>query len=281
MDAFPRDDHGPRAVVLRSLELATVSRLSFKVRLRLLPTEMGGRKGSIFSDDRPSWDLKNTWHGEPTTNDGRVLLDGITELAPGAEGHAVIEPLDEEFWGAVDFGAVLPMLEGRRVVGHATVTEISRPEHFTPEVAAFVAEAHQFCDFIERMSSFDLALRLRSARLRLLALYEAGCSLPGVEPPDGVYAGPNAPRPKEWAGFDKFEAYWEIFDPYVEEAPVGASLSDDLLHVYLDVRRGLDLWKSRAPRAAAIWEWRFGFDAHWGDHAIDALRALHRACREA
>jgi hypothetical protein len=32
------------------------------------------------------------------------------------------------------------------------------------------------------------------------------------------------------------------------------------------------------PREAAIWEWRFHFEWHWGDHAIDALRALHRAC---
>jgi hypothetical protein len=27
-----------------------------------------------------------------------------------------------------------------------------------------------------------------------------------------------------------------------------------------------------------VWEWRFHFDVHWGEHAVDALRALHRAC---
>lgn len=256
-------------------------RLSFKVWLRLLPTEMGGRKGPIFNDYRPSWDLKNTWHGEPTVNDGRVLLDGISELAPGAEGPAIVEPLAEEFWGAVDVGAVLPMQEGRRVVGYATVTDVFRPGHFTRELAAFVAEARQFCDFIERASSFALSDRLRGTRLRLLALYEAGCALPHVEPPEGFDAGPNAARPEGWPGFEKFETYWEIFDPYVDGSPVVGSLSDDLLDVYFDVRRGLDLWKSQAPRAAAIWEWRFHFDTHWGDHAVDALRALHRACREA
>lgn len=103
-----------------------MSRLSLKVRLRLLPTEMGGRKGPIFNDYRPSWDLKNTWLGEPTINDGRVLLDGVSELSPGAEELAIIEPLAEEFWGAVDVGGVLPMQEGSRVVGYATVLEISR-----------------------------------------------------------------------------------------------------------------------------------------------------------
>jgi aryl-alcohol dehydrogenase-like predicted oxidoreductase len=38
------------------------------------------------------------------------------------------------------------------------------------------------------------------------------------------------------------------------------------------VERGL----SAIPRreSAAVWEWRFHFDVHWGDHAVDALRAL-------
>ncbi len=256
-----------------------MSRLSFKVRLRLLPT--GGRKGPIFSDYRPSWDLKNTWFGEPTLNDGRVLLDGVAEIALGAEGPAIIEPLAEEFWGAVDVGAVLPMQEGSRIVGYATVVEVTRPEHFTRETAAFVDQTHQFCDFIERASTLPLRARLEATRARLLALYRAGTVLPHVEPPEGFDAGPNPPRPEGWKGFDNFEVYWEVFDPYVDEAPVAGSLSDDLLDVYFDVRRGLDLWKSKAPRAAAIWEWRFHFDSHWGDHAVDALRALHRACRDA
>ena len=29
---------------------------------------------------------------------------------------------------------------------------------------------------------------------------------------------------------------------------------------------------------SAIWEWRFNFNYHWGEHAVDALRALQRAC---
>ncbi len=73
--------------------------------------------------------------------------------------------------------------------------------------------------------------------------------------------------------------YWEVFDPYVNEPAVAGSLDDDVLDVYRDLHRGLDLWDSAAPRAAAIWEWRFSFDMHWGDHAVDAIRALQRAVR--
>lgn len=257
-----------------------MSRLSLKVRLRLLPTESGGRERPILNDYRPSWGLGNTWHGEPSFNDGRVLLDGVSELAPGTEGPAIIEPLAGEFWAAVDVGAVLPMHEGRRLVGYATVTAVSLPEHYSRAVAAFVVETHQFCDFIGRASSLRLFERLRHARLRLLALYEAGCMLPSVEPPEGFDAGPSPAGPPGWVGFEKFETYWEVFDPYVKDALVAGSLSDDILDVYFDVRRGLDLWQSSAPPAAAIWEWKFGLDSHWGDHAVDALRALHRACRD-
>lgn len=174
---------------------------------------------------------------------------------------------------------MLPMQEGARIVGYATVTEVTRPAHFTRETAAFADQAHQFCAFIERASASPLAERVTAARLRLLDLYTAGCSLPRVAPPEGFEAGPSTARPDGWAGFDRFEVYWEVFDPYVDEAPVAGELSDDLLDVYFDVKRGLDLWQSNAPRTAAIWQWRFDFDHHWGDHAVDALRALHRACR--
>ena len=90
------------------------------------------------------------------------------------------------------------------------------------------------------------------------------------------------PRPsraeQSWYGFEPFDSYSEVFDPYDREdhEPVVGSLSDDLLDVYRDIRGGLWSWETDAT-ANAIWEWRFSFDTHWGDHAADALRALHRA----
>jgi hypothetical protein len=59
--------------------------------------------------------------------------------------------------------------------------------------------------------------------------------------------------------------------------PIGASPSDDLLDVYWDLQRGLAAFDS-GRASEAVWIWRFGFETHWGDHAVDALRALHRAC---
>jgi hypothetical protein len=105
----------------------------------------------------------------------------------------------------------------------------------------------------------------------------AALSLPSVEPTDGAKPPRSCDPPSNWQGFEEFESYWEVFDPYKLDQPVAGSLSDDLLDVYRDVRRGLALWESPHD-AAAIWEWRFSLESHWGDHAVDALRALHRSC---
>lgn len=250
----------------------------FKVELRLLPTEKGGRKTPIRDDYRPTWDLGHTWLGEPVVNDGRVFLEDATELAPGAEGLARIEPVFPEFWGGIRVGALLPMQEGHRTVGYARVLEIAvRTDYWSPEVAAFVMQAKQFREFVEKAKEYALERRLTDARQRLLELYETATALPDVDPPEGVEP-PILERLSEWPSFEAFETYWEVFDPYKLTKPVAGSLSDDLLDIYRDLQRGFALWET--SKIAAIWQWRFGFEVHWGDHAVDALRALHRACRK-
>lgn len=80
------------------------------------------------------------------------------------------------------------------------------------------------------------------------------------------------------AGFD---LYWEVFDPqydHEDHEPVVGSLSDDVLDVYRDIRGGLWSWEKNEP-ANAIWEWRFSFDAHWGDHAARWMRFVRSIAR--
>jgi hypothetical protein len=148
---------------------------------------------------------------------------------------------------------------------------------FTPAVTTYVQKATEFCTFIPQAAMLPLGDRMSVARRHLLALYTAALSLPSVEPTDAAEPARSPEAPSDWRGFEKHETYWEVFDPYELADPVAGSLSDDLLDVYRDVRRGLALWEAR-QHANAIWEWRFFFESHWGDHAVDALRALHRAC---
>ena len=146
-------------------------------------------------------------------------------------------------------------------------------------VDIFVREARTYCSFVEKASDLSLADRLRTARARLLSLYSAALSLPLVEPHD-TGASPSPDVPTNWPGFADKDGYWEVFGPYEHEdnMPVAGSLADDILDVYRDIRRGLTLWDASQTQNA-IWDWRFHFDIHWGDHAVDALRALHRACK--
>lgn len=137
------------------------------------------------------------------------------------------------------------------------------------------SRARRYADFVEQAASLTVDERLAIARLRLLELYAAALSLPDAEPTD---ASADRLTPPSWRGFDDHDMYWLVLDPYRREAPVAGSLSDDLIEIYREIRDGLALWDT-SHAADAIWAWRFGFESHWGTHAIDALRALHHACR--
>ena len=145
-------------------EKHVMDRPAFKVDLRLLSPDEGGRQGPIRSNYRPTFDLGNTWRGEPMLDDGRIMLAN-DELAPGTDGVATLEPLRPEYWDAVQAGTVIPVMEATRVVGHATVTERVWPAAFTSTVAAFVRAANDFCAFVHEAHDLSLSERLMTAPL--------------------------------------------------------------------------------------------------------------------
>lgn len=52
---------------------------------------------------------------------------------------------------------------------------------------------------------------------------------------------------------------------------------DDLADIYRDLRDGLDLYALGDPDhvAEAAWQWRFGYEHHWGEHLFRALMTVH------
>jgi hypothetical protein len=116
----------------------------------------------------------------------------------------------------------------------------------------------------------------------LLGVYRAGLGLDygrvgdDVDPPDRMTT-------EQWSDFfqrlgrhlGSYDAYRFVFDPYdLESEPVGGRLSDDLADIYRDLCEGLDLHDS-GHTDEAFWQWRFGFDSHWGRHAAHSLYALY------
>jgi hypothetical protein len=139
------------------------------------------------------------------------------------------------------------------------------------EAEDFYFSAADFCKVIENthfINESNLIKLLRS----LLELYSKALFLPEVETENNEVSACDLPIPK--IDFGNYDLYWEVFDPYHFEEPVGASLADDILDIYKDVKNGIILYEKN-DHIEAVSEWKSSFDIHWGNHAVDAIRALH------
>lgn len=64
-----------------------------------------------------------------------------------------------------------------------------------------------------------------------------------------------------------------MFNPWSDDEPVHAELSDCLADIYKELREGLAAIDA-GRRDEAVWDWRFGWEYHWGRHAWEALAAI-------
>jgi hypothetical protein len=154
-------------------------------------------------------------------------------------------------------------------------------------VVRFATEAVAFRDWAARGTDAG-EVAARNALLHITRLYLAALELPPAwseelsDQPDAERIG-NA----EWGEvfgaarrlpLDYYAAacdplYDPVVGPHADSAGIG-SLSDDIADIYRDVVSGLRAFET-GRRAAAVWEWGFGFRHHWGEHATGAIQALH------
>jgi hypothetical protein len=176
------------------------------------------------------------------------------------------------------------------------VTEISSAWWESDAIPPFRNAVARFIDLLRDRKNYSTSDLLQHVHPLLAELYATGFALPIK--PESAYEddddeleapGSNAARVAEhtdrWRSMfialqdqigSRWNSYQEIFDPYAEppEAPVTGSLADDLADIFLDLEDGEQLW-SAGKFDAAVWNWRFGFESHWGEHVTGALRALH------
>ena len=146
------------------------------------------------------------------------------------------------------------------------------------DVDRFMEEARSFVAFARAANALEVHERYHRARAHLAALYAAATQLPtGHDVEARVDDSERPPADVVHIEFGNQDHYFEVFDPYIEGDLVIGSLQDDFADIALDLERGLARWNAGFPKYA-VWHWRFTFDTHWGDHAVDALRALQRAC---
>lgn len=160
----------------------------------------------------------------------------------------------------------------------------------------FAVIARSFCELVETADESRAAEILHEIHVMLARLYLGALLLPhpfalmrdddvgGNDEDDaaGVVAGSEADRSSykkvihRLGGiFGERDSYREVFNPYAPEtdAEVRGSLSDDVADIHRHLRKGLDHWNAGAF-GEALFEWRFGFESHWSEHASGAIRAL-------
>jgi hypothetical protein len=126
------------------------------------------------------------------------------------------------------------------------------------------------------------AAAAREGLTRIAALYAAGLALPELPFAEGRERGGDdvtdeeRKRVLDAAARLPFDVYGiERFDrSQITEENIDGMLSDDVADVYSDVVGGLRAYRD-GRRSEAVWQWRLLLEAHWGSHAVRAMRALH------
>lgn len=175
-----------------------------------------------------------------------------------------------------------PERSRKTIVRSRTVSRPSLSPRSRKSIHAFAKLAREFCLHIERRGRMGSRRFLMHCAQLLPKIYGAALQLP--LPETHLLDSEDRTTLVQWqtlrgsirSKVDRFDLYTEVFDPYnrSDQSAVVASLSDDLADIYRELAAGLQCYKMRRSREAA-WEWRFGFDHHWGWHATGAIKALY------
>ena len=144
-------------------------------------------------------------------------------------------------------------------------------------VMSFADIARRYCEWAEG-SPLGPGEDLLTARHLLAELHVAAIDLPENSP--DTEGADDRTLPKQWHAVCKrfsnlpIGGYWDVFDPLKNDSPVFNTLWDDLTDIYRDLKEGLILFDS-GEIDEALWEWRFNFQIHWGQHLTCAQRAIH------
>jgi len=97
-----------------------------RIELELVPTDRGGRRRALLDGYRASMSFgRRRRDVEPVVHDAVLVLEGVTDLAPGRGGTARAWPISpEELPRSLAPGSVFTLLEGDRIVGRAQVLDV-------------------------------------------------------------------------------------------------------------------------------------------------------------
>lgn len=145
-------------------------------------------------------------------------------------------------------------------------------------------EATRYCELVESDGE-ESPEELRDGLLLALAeLLVAAYRLPRVDADEGEEV--PAVAHSDWERIHQHlgrrleaDLYWATlqvvpFDAEMSDVGIG-SLCEDLADIWRDLVAGLRALRVGVGVNEVAWEWKFGFESHWGQHAVDAVRVLH------
>jgi hypothetical protein len=154
----------------------------------------------------------------------------------------------------------------------------------------FAETAKEYCRLIEEYRSTKVPAFLATVESLLPLLYLSALALPNVEPSRSEQeSAADAGRLNELHdGLRKFlrdyDLYYTVLDPVDREdhEPVAGTLAGDLAEIHTDLQEGLAYWRSASTsgKADAAWDWKFGFESHWGRHLTRAISVLYSLIHE-
>ena len=154
-------------------------------------------------------------------------------------------------------------------------------------ISAFTAEARDYCAFVEDSPTSNSWIFTQECLTRVLRLYQAALLLPELSPEsadllEGIkHERWNTVRESIERRLSR-DYYWVVFEPLEQDKPelVLGLLSDDLADIWRDLNPGITAIDSGRTTFVSnvVWNWRFSFETHWGQHAASAIYALHALC---
>lgn len=156
----------------------------------------------------------------------------------------------------------------------------------TTEFLDFYKSATDYCNFIDNYSKQSQIDFLKIARQKLLKLYDKALDLQWVDLQSNIEYAERLDD-KEFKSILSFLAdklddkryYWHVFDPtnHTDTEPVCGDLVDDLSDIYKDIKYSIMIYSLDREdcKENALWQFKFDFDKHWGDHCINALTGIH------
>lgn len=155
------------------------------------------------------------------------------------------------------------------------------------DVTEFVAQAAEYCTFLENTNNFTKTDFVKKAISLLSGLYFYSLKLPRIEDTE-VLTPEKYVTELEWTDiYDKVKTrlgyhddYLDVYDPVSkEEGDLSiASLADNFADIYQDLKNFTTDYGfgNEEVMAGALWEIIYNFEEFWGIKLLNALRALHR-----